>query len=213
MKVAKPVLLLLFLLTAFTVHAQDVETQELIRSIDGQWKLNESGNVVYTSVIEIPGASKEDLYYSAMYYLHQDYGNAGIQLQDLEAGKIQVKGIYPRVHIAGGRSNQYYFNALHEVRLEVKDEVLIMKVLLTGYFLTSYNHPYHAQAAEGEVDNASGQNSFGMKDFYPAGSHTTLYAIDKNDTGQAFYESHQKALATSYKLGSMLKATASAEAE
>lgn len=214
MKVQKLLLSLVLFFVVAVAHAQDAETRDMIASIKGQWKLDENGKVVCSKEIAFPGVSKEDIFYSAMYFLHQDYGNAGIQLQDLAAGKILVKGVFPRVHVAGGRSNQYHYNAMHEVQVEIKDELMVLNVMLKGYFMTSVTNPYYAQAAEvyASEDTAS-PNSFAITEFYPAGNHTELYHIEKNDTGLAFYESYQRALDTIFKLSGAFTASTYVDAE
>jgi hypothetical protein len=96
--------------------------------------LDNSGNVTFTRVIEVPEVSKDDLYSRVLSYFTYNYnrGDDIVQIQDKEQGLIVGKGMYPEVHV--GRSiAKTTVDVYHILRVDIKDGRLRAMISLTEY--------------------------------------------------------------------------------
>jgi hypothetical protein len=126
--------LLLCAMVLFMVPVFGQSATEMLAEIEGKWELDNSGNVTFTRVIEVPGVSKDDLYSRVLSYFTYNYnrGDDIVQIQDKEQGLIVGKGMYPEVHV--GRSiAKTTVDVSHILRVDIKDGRLRAMISLTEY--------------------------------------------------------------------------------
>lgn len=125
-------LLIFVLFIASFSFAQSNE--EMMKEIEGQWKLDDNGNVTYSRIIEALDLKKDEIFSRAINYFTYAYGSGKsvIQTQDKEAGTIVGKGFYDNVHI-GLSLVTTYVDAWHILRVDVKDGRARAIITLTDY--------------------------------------------------------------------------------
>lgn len=163
------------------LNAQNRVVRDLLKSIEGQWQVDENGNVTYERVIEVPELSKPELFNRGLNYFTYGYtsGKSVIQTEDKELGRIVGKGMYDDVHI-GVTLVANVFDCYHIARLDVREGRARILLSLTQYEWTS---------------SATYPPTVGLTDV----SSTFPVIFDgrlKNQYGKAFYKSHKRALAT-----------------
>lgn len=129
------ILFLILLLIQSVVYSQSAK--EMLAEIEGKWQLDNSGNVTFTKVIEVPNTPKDILYTRALSYFTYKYnsGDDVIQLKDKEQGTIIGKGIYSKVHT--GRSIfTTVVNTTHILRIDIKDNKIRAMITLQEYLTT-----------------------------------------------------------------------------
>jgi hypothetical protein len=154
---------------------------EMLAEIEGKWELDNSGNVTFTRVIEVPGVSKDDLYTRVLSYFTYNYnrGDDIVQIQDKEQGLIVGKGIYSEVHV--GRSiATTTVDVSHILRVDIKDGRLRAMISLTEYRNTlHYNNGTNKVA------------TYPVSSRYPI---TEKRDAQKTVMGKAFYKSYLAAM-------------------
>jgi hypothetical protein len=171
--------LILVIFCIFT-YGQSSEVKKMLQEIEGQWSLDDNGNVTYQRIVEVPEMKKDDIYNRVLNYFIYNYGSGKsvIQTQDKENGLIVGKGLYNDVHI-GISIVTTYIDAWHIVRVDIKDGKARIILTLTEYDkkVTGGNTPpsYSTMKIEQEFPI----NEKGMF---------------KTVNGKAFYKSHQKAI-------------------
>ena len=176
------VLLLLTLVTSVT-YSQNKKTKKILDEIEGQWSLDDNGNVSYTRIIEVPEIkSKDEIYNRALNYFVYNYGSGKsvIQTQDKELGRVVGKGLYKNVHI-GISLITTYVDCWHIVRVDVKDGRA--RIILT---LTEYDKKIVGGNTPDSNSSIKVEESFPIN---PKGTQKTVM-------GKAFYKAHLSAIAT-----------------
>ncbi len=171
-----------FLLVSISAFNQDRETAMLIASIQGQYQLDENGNVTYQKIVDSINLTKTELYNRAMDYFVFNYGDANsvIQNRDIENGIIIGKGIFKSVFYAG-LLNFTTIDTWHILKIEAKDNRARITLALTNYDET---------ITGGTTPDI--HNSFSVSAQYPF----VFKGYLKTRYGKAFYESHRHALET-----------------
>jgi len=135
----KHILLSILLLSAAPTFAQSAK--EMLAEIEGQYELDDLGNVTYTKVFEIQGVSRDEMYSRALNYFVYRYGSGKsvIQTQDKEKGTIVGKGVYPDVHLGVGMAS-IKWDTWHILRIDIKENKVRVIVTLTEYEAKSGIH-------------------------------------------------------------------------
>ena len=156
--------------------------KEMLAEIDGKWELDNSGNVTFTRVIEVPDVSKNDLYTRALSYFTYNYnsGDAVVQVKEKEQGVIVGKGVYGKVHV-GMSLEKTIVDTYHILRVDTKDGRVRAMVTLTEYRNT---------ATVG--DGIPKISNFAVSGRYPIVEKD----MQKTVMGKAFYKSYQAAMAS-----------------
>lgn len=178
----RTITVLILVITCSFSYGQSSEVKRMLQEIEGQWSLDDNGNLSYQRIIEVPEMEKDDIYSRALNYFVYNYGSgkAVIQTQDKENGLIVGKGLYNDVHI-GISIVTTYIDAWHIVRVDIRNGRARIILTLTEYDkkVTGGNTPpsYSTMKIEQE---------------YPINEK----GMFKTVMGKAFYKSHQKAIAT-----------------
>ncbi|WP_350285611.1 DUF4468 domain-containing protein [uncultured Croceitalea sp.] len=155
----------------------------MLAEIEGQWSLDDAGNVTYQRIVELGGLSKNEIYSRGLNYFLYDTENAPQELtEDKELGRIVAKGFFDNVHSSSVFLDYTNFHCLNLIRIDAKEGRARILLTLTGY--------------ETEVGDASNNPPFIgttklSQEFpiNPSGRSKTMM-------GKAFYNSHLKALET-----------------
>jgi hypothetical protein len=150
----------------------------MLKEIEGQWSLDDNGNVTYQRIVEVPEMKKDDIYSRVLNYFVYNYGSGKsvIQTQDKENGQIIGKGLYEDLHTFSNGFGWIILSTWHIVRVDVKDGKA--RIILT---LTEYSEDF-----KGSV------SSHLVREEYPVNNDGNR----KNITGKSFYKSHLKAIAS-----------------
>lgn len=155
----------------------------MLAEIEGQWSLDDSGNITYQSILELGHLSKNEIYSRALNYFLYNTENAPQELtEDKELGRILAKGFFDNVHSSSVFLEYTNFHALNLIRIDVKEGRA--RILLT---LTDY---------ETEVGDATNNPPFlgttKINQEFPINPR----GRNKTMMGKAFYHSHLKAIET-----------------
>jgi len=174
--------LLMILLAVFSITAsgQNKKTKKMLAEIEGQWNLDDNGNVTYTRIVEAHKLSKEEIYNRALNYFVYNYGSGKsvIQTQDKELGRIVGKGLYDDVHV-GISIITTYVDCWHIARVDVKEGRA--RIILT---LTTYDKKIVGGDGPPSEISLRVEQSFPIN---PKGNQKTLM-------GKVFYKSHLSAI-------------------
>lgn len=167
---------LILTLTGTYTFSQSSKTKDMLAKIEGQYEVDDSGNVTYVKVIDNLPIDEKQIFDRALSYYVYKYNDANsvIQEKNEDAGRIIGKGIYPDVHIGMGLLTRY-FSAVHILRIDIKDRRC--RVLLT---LTEYN------IKTLDLDGIAHFNEKKLINSYPIdpkGGEKTFY-------GKAFFNTH-----------------------
>jgi hypothetical protein len=168
-----------FCLLPFISFSQSQKTTNLLEEIRGKYSHDESGDVTYQKVIDVPETPKEALFTRAETYIAMAYkdANSVIQSRDKEAGIIIGKGIYADVFKYQGIFTAYC-SFSHVIRIDCKDNKTRIVISLT-------------ELKEKRVANGDASYfDFQMSEIYPFNWNGS----EKNITGQAFYYAHKRVL-------------------
>lgn len=120
------VVLSLFLLHS-VINAQSKKAQEMLQSIEGEYEIDDNGNVSFVKIVDVIDSSgdtlsKDEIYNRAYTYFTYNYvdGESVIQLEDKDGGIIVAKGIYPNVH-ADASLIIRKLDAYHILRIDIKE--------------------------------------------------------------------------------------------
>lgn len=175
MKKALPILTLL-LCVATIATAQSKEVEEQLAVIAGQWKLNDAGQLEYTRIVEVTGASAEDLYNRAINYLHLAYNNSSqtIKQQDKSQGRILAKGIFADLftQFMGASAT---FNSDHAIQVDTKEGKARIIVTIDQFTLNA----------------AQWNKTYGAAQMYPV-SDKSPGGTNKNASAKAFISAHER---------------------
>ncbi len=174
-------LIILILIATFS-FGQNAKTKGMLNEIDGQWNLDDNGNITYIRVVDAPDLSKDEIYNRVLNYFVYNYGSGKsvIQTQDKELGRVVGKGLYDDVHI-GISLITTYINCWHIVRVDVKEGKI--RIILT---LTEYEKKIVGGDTPPSYSTMKVEQEFPIN---PKGYAKTVM-------GKAFYKSHKAAIAT-----------------
>lgn len=178
----KITLLIILTITFNFSYGQNKETKKMLAEIEGQWQLDDNGNVTYSRILETPEISVEEIYNRALNYFVYNYGSGKsvIQTQDKELGRIVAKGIYKDVHI-GISIITTYVDCWHIARVDVKEGKA--RIILT---LTEFERKIVGGNTPPDY------SSFAVEKSYPINPD----GVQKTVMGKAFYKSHLSAIAS-----------------
>lgn len=187
---------LLILILAFicvnVVDAQNKKTRAMLAEIEGQWQLDEKGELSYTQVFELEDLTKGELFSRAENYFVYNYGSGKsvIQTSDKDRGTLVGKGVFNEVHI-GVSIITTYFDAWHLFRIDIKEGKARVILTPTTYDMKTVggsNPPIYS----------NGLPIVGFFPVNPKNSQKTMY-------GKAFYKLHNRCQATLLAIGEALK--------
>jgi hypothetical protein len=178
-KITSVIILILISSMSF---AQNGATKKMLAEIEGQWQLDDNGNVTYTRIVEVPEIATEEIYNRALNYFVYNYGSGKsvIQTQDKGLGRIVAKGLYNDVHV-GISLITTYVDCWHIVRVDVKEGRA--RIILT---LTEYEKKIVGGDTPPSYFTSKVEDSFPIN---PKG-------VQKTVMGKAFYKSHIAAIAS-----------------
>lgn len=173
--------LLLFL--GASANSQSKKVKLMLHEIEGQWSLDESGNLTYTRIIEVPELSKDEIYSRAESYFvyHYNSGKSVIQTQDKEMGRVIGKGIFNKVHTGLNLSGTTTIDTWHILRIDAKEGRARIVLTLNEYEITVASSGNPTRYSSNQIINEFPVN--------PKGQEKTV-------KGKAFYKSHMKAIST-----------------
>lgn len=125
---------LIVMICSLVLAGMGQSAKEMLKEIEGQYELDDIGNVTYTRVMVFDSLKRDEIYSRAMLYFVYKYGSGKdvIQTADKEAGTIVGKGIYGNVH-TGVNFTTTIFDTEHLLRIDVKDGKAKVMVTLTSY--------------------------------------------------------------------------------
>lgn len=178
----KNLLFYVLVLLSVSVTAQNRQTRDMLNEIEGQWELDDNGNVTYVRIVEAEGLTQDEIYNRVQNYFVYNYGSGKsvIQTQDPDLGTLVGKGLYDDVHIGVGLVTTYV-DTWHIARVDVKEARA--RIILT---LTEY---------EKKVTGGSTPPSYSttrVADEFPINPK----GMFKNVMGKAFANSHASAISS-----------------
>ena len=164
-----------------TSHAQSYEAVQKLKAIEGQYEVDENGNVSYIKIIDSIGLAKDEIFSRVLAFFTYNYtnGESVIQIQDKEAGQIIGKGIFLNVYLGQYYTNLYEYDTWHIVRVDVKDNRVRVIITLNNY----------------RSRNTQG-NGIGTEERITANYPFQKKGVAKNHYAMAFLESHKRTLET-----------------
>jgi hypothetical protein len=163
--------------------------KEMMLEMNGQYNLDENGNVTFTKLIDSLGLTKDEIYLRVLPYFTYNYGNGKSVIQVNETGLIIAKGLYSPAHV-GFNMLTYEIDTWHIIRIDIKESKLRIMLTLTQYdtkIIGGSTPPIY--------------NTSNVKDNYPInekGGNKTIYM-------KAFYFSTKRALQTIEKVEKSIK--------
>jgi len=126
--------LAIIILIATFSFGQNAKTKSMLNEIEGQWSLDDNGNVTYTRVVEAGDLSKDEIYNRVLNYFVYNYGSGKsvIQTQDKDLGRVVGKGLYDDVHV-GISLVTTYIDCWHIARVDIKEGRARIILTLTEY--------------------------------------------------------------------------------
>ena len=178
----KTLSVIILVITCIFTYGQSSEVKKMLQEIEGQWSLDDNGNVTYQRIVEVPEMKKDDIYNRVLNYFVYNYGSGKsvIQTQDKENGLIVGKGLYNDVHV-GISLVTTYIDAWHIVRVDIKEGKT--RIILT---LTEYDKKVTGG------DTPPNYSTMKIEQEYPINEK----GMFKTVMGKAFFKSHQKAIAS-----------------
>ena len=178
----KITVLSILMLIAVVGFGQSGKTKKMLSEIEGQWNLDDNGNVTYTRVFEVPNLTTDEIYNRVLNYFVYNYGSGKsvIQTQDKDLGRVVGKGLYDDVHI-GVSLIATYIDCWHIARVDVREGRA--RIILT---LTQYDKKIVGGNSPPTYSTMKVEQEFPIN---PKGYAKTVM-------GKAFYKSHKAAIAT-----------------
>jgi len=180
-----------FIIFTPIIQAQNAKTKALVKEIEGQWEVDDNGQVTYIRIVEADSLSKDEIYTRALSYFTYNYvsGDNVTQVQDKEVGRIVGKGLYGDYDFVPGFMITDV-DTWHVLRVDVKEGRARIILSLTSYLVKVSAGQYGSSTGERKISGSYPVN--------PDGSQ-------KNTFGKAFYFSHKNALETLNKLEKAIK--------
>jgi len=180
-------LFLLLLFVPFLSVAQTPELLEMLKTIEGSYKIDGNKDVFMQEVMELDSnLTKDQLYFIAKEYIASSYGDAKsvIQVDDKERGLIICKGLYSDIkctEVYIGSAGEY--TATHILKIDIKDGRI--RVTIT---VTNINEYYAPTYVNGFYDKGRSTDRK-MTDYYPInqGPRDIMEKKLKTREGYVFY--------------------------
>lgn len=184
MKMKRIVPVLIFVISCIFTYGQNSEVNKMLQEIEGQWSLDDNGNVTYQRIVEATEIKKDEIYNRVLNYFVYNYGSGKsvIQSQDKENGEIIGKGLYDKVFKFSNGFGFIYMSTYHILRVNVKDGRA--RIILT---LTDYSEFFN-----GGGSGAPSTSTLTVTQQFPFNKEGDR----KNNMGKAFYYSHKRAVAS-----------------
>jgi len=175
--------ILVLIFSALFAFGQSKDVKSMLSEIEGQWKLDENGNITYQRIVEVADMKKDEIYNRVMSYFVYNYasGKSVIQTQDKDAGLIVVKGIYFKAYSGPVLFSMFTCSTWHVIRIDVKDGKARITLSLTEY-----------DQKIGGGNTPASYSTINISSVYPILDRS----VYKNSYGKTFYASHKRALAT-----------------
>ncbi len=172
----------LLILCLSSLSAQTKKVQEMLSEIQGEWVLDDSGNVTYQKILELPEMNKDAIYDRALHFFSYNMENEPLSLsENKDSGTILAKGIFHEVHSTGVFLDYTNIHCLNIVKIDTKEGKARILLTLTAYEIEAGN--------VGEDDLPSITSNLVNREF-------PLNKKGKSKTmmGKAFYKSHLNAM-------------------
>jgi hypothetical protein len=159
---------------AFSASAQSKKVQQAVDDLRSQYEINEYGQATITEIVEVLGATKEELFDRAINQLSQLYENPErvIKQKDKEQGKILVRGGF---EVSAGMYG--YVNAMHQLDIDFKEGKA--RIIYTFTDFTSYNNSRAMESSFNKV--------------WPLGKGGNSITYSKGASGEVFLGTFDKA--------------------
>ena len=163
------------------ITGQSYSTKEMLKAIEGQYEVDDNGNISYTKIIDVDSITKDVIYQRASDWFTYNYANGEnvVQVDDKENGHIVGKGVYANVHSQVGLTT-FDYDTWHIVRIDTKDFKVRIILSLTDYRLA------------GTFSGTTVYSTHRVSAEYPINKE----GDSKNAYGKAFAKSHERAMAT-----------------
>lgn len=175
------ILIQLLLICWTTSQAQSYEAVQQLKAIEGQYDVDENGNVSYIRIIDSIGLSKDEIFSRVLAFFTYNYtdGESVIQIQDKEAGQVIGKGIFKNVYTGQYLTNLYEYDTWHILRVDIKDSRARVIITLNNY----------------RYRNVQG-NGTGVEEKITSVYPFQKKSMTKNHYAMSFLESHKRTLET-----------------
>lgn len=164
------------------MNGQSYDLKNKLKSIEGQWSVDENGYISYTKIYELPELSKDELFLRAQSFFTYYYNNGEsvIQVLDKESGRILGKGIYDDIYSGIQLMFAQSWRTWHIMSVDLKEGRV--RLILS---LTDYNIHMTGDGVNKLYDTP-------ISKWFPA----EPLGNQKNNYGNAFYNSHVRAMET-----------------
>ncbi len=165
------------IVSSIYTFGQSGDVEKSLKSIEGQWKVDQDQNVTYQIIITDSTLKKDEICNRVMNHFIYDNGTGkgAVQTQNKETGIVETRGLWNDVHrgywIVSTKVSTHIL-----VRVEVKDFRARVTLSLTEY----------------DIISQSGAVTMKVSSTFPANPNGGL----KTQMGKAFYNSHLKVMET-----------------
>jgi len=177
----KPLFFALLFSIPLSSTSQSYEAMKRLEAIEGQYSVDDNGNVSYIKIIDSIGLSKDEIYSRVLAYFTYNYtnGESVVQIQDKENGQIIGKGIYMNVYLGQYWTGLYEYDTWHILRVDIKDNRVRAILTLNNY----------------RSRNVQG-NGVGIEERITENYPFVKKGAAKNHYAMAFLESHDRVMAS-----------------
>lgn len=177
----KPLFFALLFSLPISLSSQTYEAMKRLEAIEGQYSVDDNGNVSYIKIIDSIGLTKDEIYNRVLAYFTYNYtnGESVVQIQDKENGQVIGKGIYMNVYLGQYWGGLWEYDTWHILRVDVKDNRARIVLTLNNY---------RSRNTQG---NGTGVD-LKITDNYPF----VKKGAAKNHFAMAFLESHDRVMAS-----------------
>ena len=113
------------------------EYMELADRLVSQYPLDMNNQLTFTSIIEVPGKTKDQIYVSLHSWFVSSFnsGKSDVQMTDKEQGVILAKGYLSGVGSRVGFAKSVVVGAYIVIRLDIKDEKVRLITSIQEYYM------------------------------------------------------------------------------
>ncbi|MEP2469929.1 hypothetical protein [Ekhidna sp.] len=173
----KTILTIIISVLTLSLQAQNNKTKELIKSIEGQYQLDERGEVAFTYFIEMDSIPKETLYNASLLVLRDVYDGIGeLNINDATSQLLVASGEWKKVYEAFALTTESV-DAKHQTRINTVDGKVTVTIALQKMVFS-------------ETGKYGKTEEFSMNEIYPMNPS----GKKKNVIGRAFYNSYSKSM-------------------
>ena len=175
----------IILIALFGTFCYSQSAKEMLAQIEGKWKFDENGKVLFTRTIELPGQNKKELFDRISEYYRTHYGNARemVQTSDFENGIFIRKGIFKDAHV-GYSVLKAHVDAAHILTIKVTDNTVELNLILTEYAEKIEQYAYVDDDAPQKIYRSKVEENYPVN---PDGRQKTIMT-------KAFYKSYKAAM-------------------